>query len=134
MFSSEVKRAYTFHITDPGADDKQIHLWRAPEACEIKSAYIVARDAQGAGSAGQFALHNYGTAGTAIKASGGTVAAAKGGTATADRLSAGTPEAYTISEGTMAAGEWLVLDYQETGDWVEALVTIVIEVVPGVAA
>lgn len=131
MFGSENIRSLSFRIGDPGADNKQIHLWRAPKACEILRAYIVVQNAQGAGSAGEFALHNYGTAGTSVS---GTVAGAKGGTASASRLSAATPAAYTLTEGTMAEGEWLVLDYQETGDWVEQQVTISIDYVAGVGA
>jgi hypothetical protein len=130
-FGSDIVHSVTVIVGDPGADNKQIHLWRAPVAAEIKRAYIAVQNAQGAGSAGAFALHNFGTGGTAV---GGTVAAALGGTATASRLSAATPSAYTISEGTMAAGEWLVLDYQETGDWVEQQVAITFDYVLGIGA
>jgi hypothetical protein len=133
-FGSEQVYTITRVLSDPGADNKQYHLWRAPAACEVKRAYIVSRDAQGAGSAGEFTLQNWGTAGTAIKSSGGTVVATLGGTASAARLAAGTPKAGTLVEGTLAAGEWLVLDYQETGDWVESAVVIQFDVVYGVGA
>ena len=45
-----------------------------------------------------------------------------------------TPSAGTVIEGTLAQGEWLVLDYQETGDFVEQIVTINLDVVYGVGA
>ena len=134
MFGSENVQSMTVTFGDPAADAKSIMLWRAPKACEILRAYISVATAQGAGSAGEFALHNFGTAGTAIKSSGGTVAAAKGGTATASRLSANTPAAYTISEGTMAEGEYLFCQYEETGDYTEGVVSITWDYTLGIAA
>lgn len=131
MFESENIKSLCVTISDPGADDKQIHLWRAPVAAEFLRGYIVCQNAQGEGSAGVFTLQNWGTAGTAA---GGTVFASKGGTATSARLSAETPYALTLSEGTFAAGEWLVLDYQETGDWVEGQVSFVLDYVLGIGA
>jgi hypothetical protein len=132
MFPSELKETITISLADPGADNKQYHLWRAPRECEVVTAYVVSRDAQGAGSAGEFTVHNFGTAGTAIKSTGGTVVATMGGTAAGVRLAALTPRAGTVVEGTLASGEWLVLDYQETGDWVEALVRIQLDVIYGI--
>lgn len=130
-FSFENVKTITRSISDPGADNKQVHLFRAPQSCEILRAYISVQNAQGAGSAGAFQLENWGTAGTAVA---GTVAAAEGGTASADRLAAATPVAYTLTDGTLAAGEWLVLDYQETGDFVEGQVTITFDYVDGIGA
>lgn len=134
MFGRDNIQTVVFKLADPAADDKQYHVWRAPAACEVLHAYIVSRDAQGAGSAGEFTLQNWGTAGTAIKSSGGTVVATLGGTASAARLAAGTPKAGTLVEGTVAEGEWLVLDYQETGDWVEGSITYVFDYVLGIGA
>ncbi len=133
MFGSNNVQTVSFHIADPGGDDKDIHLMRAPSESDvtIKRAYLTVQGAQGAGSATEFELQNWGTAGTAIKSSGGTVAAALGGTAAASRLSAATPAAYTISNDTLAAGEWLVLNTQETGDWVEVQATISLDYVIG---
>ena len=130
-FPSQNPETIVIHVPDPTADDKQRIVWRAPVACEVKSAYISAQAAQAAGSAGEYTLLNYGTAGTASE---GTVVSTMGGTAAASRLSALTPATGTISEGTMAAGEYLVLDYQETGDFVEEFVTITLEVVYGIGA
>jgi hypothetical protein len=131
MFGSENIRSMTVVIADPGADAKSIALWRAPVAAEILRAYIVCQNAQAEGSAGNFALHNFGTSGTAVE---GTVAAGKGGTASANRLAAATPVAYTLTEGTMAAGEWLYCQYEETGDFIEGLVSITFDYVTGIGA
>lgn len=130
-FGYDDVKSVVFKLTDPGADNKQIHIWRAPQACEILRGYIACQNAQAAGSAGAFQIENWGTAGTATA---GTIFASKGGTAASDRLSAETPYALTLSEGTLAAGEWVVLDYQETGDWVEQQVTIVFDYIDGVGA
>lgn len=102
--------------TDLAGDDVQMHVLRAPNAGDgggltILRAYAVNEAATTSGTAFSLALHNYGTAGTAIKASGGTVAAAIGGTA--DVFVAGVPKAFTLSNAFLAAGEWLVLDKQE---------------------
>jgi hypothetical protein len=121
----------SFVIGDPGADDRQIHLFKAPAYSTILNAWIQVAVAQGAGSAGEFMLQNWGTVGTSIKASGGTIAAALGGTAAASRLSADTPTAFTISAGELAEGEWVVLDYQETGDWTEGAVSVHFDLVVG---
>lgn len=99
-------------------DNVQQRILRAPNAEDgggltIVSAYAVNEAATGAGgTAFSLSLHNYGTAGTAIKAVGGTVAAPLGGTA--DPFEAGVPKAFVLSNAYLAAGEWLVLDKQET--------------------
>lgn len=113
MFGSDNIKSMSVAVQDPGADDRQIFLWRAPAACEILRAYAITDATQGAGTAGSLALHIYSSAGTPALA--GTVAAAVGGTAAP--LTADVPSAYTISEGTLAAGQWLVADYQEDNDW-----------------
>lgn len=131
MFGYDNKKHASFLLTDPGADNKQIRLFKADTAIEITAVSVVSRDAQGAGSAGNFTLLNYGTSGTAVA---GTITTAVGGTASADRLAAGVPSAATVSDGTLSSGQWVVLDYQETGDWVEGLVTVDITYVNGVGA
>ena len=132
-FGSEQRHVFSLVFGDPGADNKQIHLFRAPanQPVEILSAYLTVQNAQGSGSAGAFELQDWGTAGTAVE---GTIAAAVGGTAASARISAATPEAYTISEGTIDGGDWVVLDYQETGDFVEQNVTVIVEYVLGFGA
>jgi len=98
-------------------DNVQQRILRAPNAEDgggltILRAYAVNEAATGAGTAFSLSLHNYGTAGTAIKADGGTVAAPIGGTA--DPFAAGVPKAFVLSNAYLAAGEWLVLDKRET--------------------
>lgn len=98
-------------------DNVQQRILRAPDAEDgggltILRAYAVNEAATTAGTTFELALHNYGTAGTAIKAVGGTVAAPLGGTA--DPFEAGVPKAFVLSNAYLAAGEWLVLDKQET--------------------
>jgi len=118
-------------FSDPLADDQRIHLWKAPYACEILDAYIVVQDDQGAGSAGTFQLENWGVAGTAVA---GTIAVGLGGTAVAARLTGETPAQYTLTDGTLPDGAWVVCDYQEDTAWVETNVTIFFEVAYGLGA
>jgi len=119
-------------ISDPGATGKKILLFKAPSRISIRSATIASSNAQGAGSAGNFELQNFGTAGTAIKAgAAGTIAAAAGGTASSARLAANTPGAFTIGKPDVASGEYVYCAYTETGDFVEGLVTIDISYVDG---
>ena len=132
MFGRNNIQTVVYTVNDPGADNKQLHMWRAPMACEILNAYIVSQVTQTSSTAGEFALHNFGTAGTAIKSTGGTIAASPCGTAAV--LTAETPKAYTITEGTLAEGEWVVLDYQENGDFTEVNVVIVFDYVLGIGA
>lgn len=113
-------------VSDPGADDTQVHLFRAPEAMQIVSAYAITTEDMGAGTAPQLALHNYGTAGTAV---GGTIAANVAGTA--NPLSANEPAAFTLADPDLEAGEWVVLDVQEINDWSGGLVTLNFQVRPG---
>jgi len=130
---SERREVFNVVFGDPGADDLQIHLFRAPanQPIEILSAFLIVQNAQGAGSAGAFQIENWGTGGTAVE---GTIAAAVGGTAAGPRIAANVPEAYTLTEGTVAAGAWVVMDYQETGDFVEQQVTVNIEYIVGIGA
>jgi len=109
-------------------------ILRAPNAEDgggltILRAYAVNEAATTAGTAFELALHNYGTAGTAIKAVGGTVAAPLGGIA--DPFKAGVPKAFVLSNAYLAAGEWLVLDKQETGSSAPTRGVVVIDYLLG---
>jgi hypothetical protein len=103
-------------VPDPGGDNKQIFLYRAPTdalggGVTVHSAVAVNGAATGAGTSFSFALHKYSAAGT--PAVNGTVAAAIGGTA-ATIWGAGVPQEFVISSSNfLDAGESLVLDYQE---------------------
>lgn len=125
------QKVVTVSFGDPGGDDVQLLLYKAPEAMQVVSAVLQASTAHAAGTAGEFALHNYGTGGTAVE---GTVAVAIGGTAEATRIAANTPEAWTISDATLEVGEYLYLDYQETGDYPGGLTSVVLTLRPGKAS
>ena len=132
-FGSENRQVFSVVLGDPGADDQQIHLFRIPgnQPAEFLSGFITVQDAQAAGSAGAYEIQNWGTAGTAVE---GTIFATAGGTAASPRIAANTPETLTITEGTVSAGDWVVLDYQETGDFVETQVSVILEYVLGIGA
>lgn len=112
---------------DPAADD-DIVLFRAPKNLEVVGAYAFVTNAVGADTANYFdlALYNGGTSGTALTALGGTV----GGTV--GFAIAGT--AFTISEGTIAAGEKILLRYNETGTGTFTAMQVQIDYVLGVGA
>lgn len=100
---------------DPAAGDV-FPLMRAPEGgMTVVSFHGSNNRAQAAGTATSMALHNYGTAGTAIKAgAAGTVSATIGGTA--NLFAANTPiEAALTAYTYLEEGEWLMIDYVEIG-------------------
>jgi hypothetical protein len=106
--------SFTIH-TDPTAAETYL-LWRAPSAITIKRATMQTNTTQGSGTATPLAVHNYGTAGTAIKSTGGTAVTALGGTAVASILTADVPVTKTtILNAYVAEGEYLVLAYGEEG-------------------
>lgn len=104
-------------IPDPGADNKQVFLYRAPTdslggGVRVLNAYAVTANSMGAGTSYSYQLLKYSSAGT--PAVNGTISAAIGGTA-GTYWSSGVPQAFTIDSdySFLDAGEWLVLDYQE---------------------
>lgn len=110
MFGGNVRHSVTAHVDwDPAADDV-IPLWVAPLACEITGAYAVVTNVVNGSTANYFdlALRNGGTAGTATTALAGTIGGTAGWTAL-------LPVAFTISNGTVAAGELVTLHYNEEG-------------------
>lgn len=93
-------------------DDVTGHVFRAPTDALGGGLTIVGIDvvngaATTAGTSWAIQVENWGTAGTEIKSTGGTIAAAIGGTA--DPFAADTPKAGTISNAFLDAGEWVVL-------------------------
>lgn len=115
MFSAKDVRTITYVLDgDPGADNKQLHWFRAPRDITIDSAWIVAANTQNAGTAVVLQIEDWGTAGTAVA---GTIGAALGGTATTAVLTAKTPAAFTINTARnyLPVGTWVVIDYQEEG-------------------
>ena len=120
----------TFPVPDPGGDNKQLFVMRAPDngkggGIRIIDAYAVNGAAANAGTSFSLALHKYSNAGT--PAVNGTIAAAIGGTA-ATVWASGVPQQFTVNDsyGYLDAGEWLVVDYQEdtAGNPTNAFVTV----------
>lgn len=112
MFQSQVY--FPVNVTldyDPAADEVY-PLWRAPAACEIKSAYAVVANTVAASTADYFSVQllNGGSAGTGSTA----ISDAIGGTAGWTGL---TPKAFTMTAAgkNLAAGDVVVLSYDETG-------------------
>ena len=101
-------------IADPGADDKQLFIFRAPESyggCTLVQAEAVNKAATSGGTTFTYCLHKYTNAGT--PAVSGTITDVLGGTA--DYWADGVPKEFTITaaQSFINAGEWIVLDYQE---------------------
>ena len=128
MFGGNTKHSVVAYIdSDPAADD-DLPVWVAPLACEIVGAKVILANAVAAHTANYFdlALYNGGTAGTALTAIGGTI----GGTIGWGAL---TPTAFTVSNGTVAAGELVKLRYNEEGTGTFAAMTVQLDYVIGQA-
>jgi hypothetical protein len=127
----DTKRVLTAVIYDPGADAR-INLLRVPTGHQytIEAAYAVASLAINASTANyvDVSLENGDTAGTAQTAIGGTA----GGTA---GWAANTPKEITITSGSgkLTAGQWLNVNYAETGTVAPQLV-VVVEYVDGIGS
>lgn len=105
-----------FDLAVDPAGNKNYPLWRAPVGASVEGFAVVTGATQAAGSAVQLRVVNFGTAGNAIKPSGGTVTAPLGGTASAARLTAGVPARTTQTVNPyLAPGEWLALELVEQG-------------------
>ena len=96
-------------IADPGADDS-IHLYRFPVKGRIRAAYAVPRATLAGGTDNYYEVNllNGGTAGTATTVASGTAGGTGGWTAD-------TPVTITLSSPGFTAGQWVVLNYAETG-------------------
>lgn len=117
--------------SDWQGDDKVANIFKAPSAAlggaiKIVRAYAVNQAATGAGTGFSLTLLNYGTAGTAVA---GTVSSELGGTG--DPWAAGTPKAFTISDGDLDADEWLVLRKDETNSSDPSRCMVVIQYLHG---
>ena len=129
MFGSEdIKTERVTILGDPVGSGNAFYMMKAPGDLTVRSAYVVAENAQGVGTAVLLALQNWGTAGTAVE---GTIAAAVGGTAAASELSARTPVAATVDpdHAYVSDGEWLVVYETEEGTgWISGdIFTYVVE-------
>ncbi len=103
-----------------------MHILRAPDggaggAITITDAWYVNGTAHNAGTAFSLRLLNYGTAGTSNQ---GTVSDEIGGTAAP--FATNTPKRFTIVDGKLEAGEWLVIrkDEVNSSDPVRGVLTI----------
>lgn len=117
----------TFPVSDPGGDNKQLFLYKAPTdghggGVRLLEAYAVNGAATDAGTTFTFALHKYTNAGT--PALSGTIAAAIGGTAAP--WAAKVPKAFTVDSDTsfLDAGEWMVCQYGEVANGSPTLASV----------
>lgn len=128
MFGSNTKQSVVVYIDhDPAADDV-LPVWVAPAQCEIVSACAVVANAVAADGTNHFSLtlHNRGTAGTATTAISDTI----GGTVGWAAL---TPTAFTLSNGTVAAGQLIGVSYDENGTGTFGAMTVQLDYVIGQA-
>ena len=123
MAESWDTKILSYALGDPGADNKQLYLLRAPSAAmgggitilsgEVVQGGTVTNSLGVGGTTFTIALHKYTNAAT--PAVYGTVAASVGGTA--QGWGAGVPNAFTIStsgsSNYLSPGEYLVLQYNE---------------------
>ena len=104
---------------DPGGDNKQIFVMQAPTeslggGIRIVSASAVNGAATGSGTTFTYQLLRYSNAGT--PAVNGTISDVLGGTAAPWGASVPKDFVITASDAFLSAGEWLVVDYQETNN------------------
>jgi hypothetical protein len=133
MFGYDNVNVVAVNLGDPTAD-RDINIFRAPCACEILSAYVVDNVGLVAGTANYFevGLVNGGTAGTGTA----TIAAQIGGTAaggTAPAWTVNVAKTLTIVEGTLTEGQYVQVNYDETGTVAQNL-TVILNVLYGIAA
>lgn len=116
----------TYPVGDPGADDKQLFLYKAPSdslggGVRVLSASAVnGASLAGAGTTFTFQLLKYASNGTVCN---GTVTDVLG---SATQWTAEVPQAFTVDStyAFLDAGEWLVLDYQELNAGNPTLATV----------
>jgi hypothetical protein len=133
MFGSSTPATVVFDLAvDPAGASANYPIWRAPIACTINGFNMQSNKTQNAGTATVGQLVNFGTAGTAIKASGGTISASLGGTAAASRLTANVPaRTTTMTNPYVAAGEYVTFAYAEegagweSGEWIRVQFDVV---------
>lgn len=129
MFGYENREIIPVSVSyDPTADEVY-PLFVAPMACEIKSAYAIVVNDVAANTADYFSLSllNGGTAGSGTA----VLAAAIGGTPGWTGL---LPVAFTMAQGTLAAGELVTLKYDEEGTATFTQMTVQLEVIYGLGA
>ena len=133
MFGYNNPKCVTVTLSDP-TKDNTYHILRVPsrtDKIEILEAWAVSDTTVtlGDGTGVALRLYDYGTAGSSAS---GTVSASLGGTTVT--WTAGTPKAFTISEGTMEDSHYLVVGYDETGTIAPLNITVGVIYVDGVGA
>ncbi len=128
MFGGLNTKSVTISLDYDPADDDEVVIWRAPAACEIVGAYATTANDVAASTANYFnvSLVNGGTAGSGTAA----IATVVGGTAGWTGLS---PKSFTIGNGTLAAGQVVKANYDETGTGTFGQVTIQLDYLVGQA-
>lgn len=134
-FPGQAPIVVSFSISADPVGAKNFPIYRAPEGGATVTSFMVsAAVTQGAGTAVVFALHNFGTVGTAINSgAGGTVHAGLGGTAAV--ITTGVPSrSTTFVSPYLEEGEYLVLAYTEQADWRSGdSYILAVEIIPGAA-
>jgi hypothetical protein len=130
-FSQEV---VPLHLADPQGD-KTVPKWRAPGdggKTTIKAAVAIVDTTLVAGTANGHTLRllNYGTAGTSVV---GTISAELGAAVggTFPGWTAGTPVAFTITDGELDSGEYVAVAHDETGTVAPLNIDVLMDVVRG---
>lgn len=125
--------ALSYPVGDPGGDDKQLFLYKAPSDSNGGGVTVLSASAvngaalAGAGTTFTFQLLRYASNGTVCN---GTVSNALGSDT---QWGAEVPQSFTIdaSYQFLDAGEWLVLDYQELNAGNPTLATVTVNLAMG---
>ena len=124
----------SFPVADPGGDNKQIMLLRAPldavgGGIRLVGAYANNEAATAAGTTFTYALHKFSAAGT--PAVNGTISATLGGTT--DYWADGVVKPFVLDDDYtfLDAGESVWLDYQEIATGSPTLSSLVLQYVMG---
>lgn len=135
MFGYDNVHSVTVTIADPTTDNyyKILKVPSRVSKIEILEAWAESDTTVtlGNGTGIALTLYNYGTAGTAVQTAG-TLTSALGGTTVT--WTAATPKSFTVSEGTLTAGQYVCLKYDETGTIAPLNITVGINYVEGVGA
>ena len=133
VFGRDNQHTVVVSFSDPTADSTP-PIWRVPSELtkiEILEAWASSDTTVtlGSGTGIALTLLNYGSAGTASE---GTVTSALGGTTIT--WTANTPKAFTMSDGTMDASDYLMVKYDESGTIAPLNLTIGFTWISGVGA
>jgi len=126
------RKVATFTIYDPG-QDARVNVLKVPtnHTYTIEAAVAVLDRDLAASTANyvEVSLENAGAAGTAQTVIGGTAGGTAGWTGQ-------TPKAISITSGSgdLTAGQYLAVNYAETGAVAPGVLTVIVEYVDGVGA